>query len=211
MKKAIKNKVFILSYAMIIFVVFFAFILNFVGVKATSDYSLSSKWDGAEVPTPLEEINYESNYVKMHEIYQFVKVGSIYQINIILMPTNDKIYVIETAEDLYAFSLLTKGTERNLFLGLHYVLGNDINYNDAANRSQFFAPIGYDIPFTGIFDGQGFEISNLFFAQILSQSEYVNFYNEALRYYSMFSKVGENGIVRNLGIKNVWIDRKSVV
>ncbi|HHX78977.1 MAG TPA: hypothetical protein GX695_04420, partial [Acholeplasmataceae bacterium] len=205
MKKAIKNKVFILSYAMIIFVVFFAFILNFVGVKATSDYSLSSKWDGAEVPTPVEEINYNSQYVKLNEIYKFVKVGSIYQINIILMPTNDKIYVIETAEDLYAFSLLTKGIERNLFLGLHYVLGNDINYNDAANRSQFFAPIGYDIPFTGIFDGQGFEISNLFFAQILSQSEYVNFYNEALRYYSMFSKVGENGIVRNLGIKNVWM------
>lgn len=194
MKKAIRNKVFISSYATIIFVVFLAFILNFVGVKATSDYILSSKWDGAGVVTPLEEINYTSKYVNFSEVYLNGHT-----------PIQSEVYVIETAVDLYQFSMLSKGSNNALYLGLNYVLGNNINYNDAANRSLFFTPIGYDIPFTGTFDGQGFEISNLFFAQIMSESEYITVYNEQLVYYSMFSKVGVNGIVRNLGIKNVWM------
>ncbi|MDD4482263.1 MAG: hypothetical protein PHP18_03495 [Bacilli bacterium] len=194
MKKAIRNKVYILSIAIIIFVVFLAFIINFVSVKASSSYELSSKWNGEDVATPLEEVEYTSKYINFSEVYLN---GHI--------PLQSEIYVIETANDLYQLSMLSKGNNKALYLSLDYVLGNDINYNDAANRSLFFAPIGYDIPFTGTFDGQGFEISNLFFAQILSQSEYINLYNESLIYYSMFSKVGTEGVVKNLGLKNVWM------
>ena len=90
-------------------------------------------------------------------------------------------------------------------MSLNYVLGNDIDYNDASTQGYFFRTVGFNMPFSGSFDGQGFEIKNLFFSPIIQESVYINEYDEALVYYAMFSQVGETGSVINLGLKNVWM------
>ncbi|MCA1902277.1 MAG: hypothetical protein LDL53_08690 [Candidatus Hydrogenedens sp.] len=63
-----------------------------------------------------------------------------------------------------------------------------INWNDGAG----FAPIGNDTnPFTGVFDGRGHKIRNL----------YIN--RPSQDYVGLFGYVGEGGEVKNVGLENV--------
>lgn len=152
---------------------------------------------------------YQTNYVPFELVWN----------NIVVANTN-QIYVIETANDLFWFSQLANGPSRALYLSLHYVLGDDIDYLDASRLGRFFRPVGFlphpapdpnktvlenqaanPFAFQGTFDGQGFEISNLLIEPITAQ-EYVTTYGNALEFYSMFSVIGSNGSVSNVGFIN---------
>ena len=173
----------------------FAFFINFVGFYDVKgyDYQESSAWTGADIGfTPQSDVNYTSDYVP----FSMISGGS---------GTIDltKTYVIESAYDLYMFSELSRGAHRTTYLSLDYVLGGNIDYYEIVqqNISYRFIPVGFLEPFTGTFDGQGYEITNLFFQSILSEDDYNNNY-PGLRFFAMFSKISATGEVKNLGLIN---------
>ena len=81
-----------------------------------------------------------------------------------------------------------------------YILMNDLDSNTAgyeelvsptANGGAGWQPIGADLdPFLGTFDGQGYEIRDLFI------------HRPAEDYVGLFSCVGEGGVIRNVGVAN---------
>ena len=147
---------------------------------------------------------------------------------------DDKIIRFDTAEELYRFSVdvsyeevyqssdpnenyKLSETKVEFLLGLHYVLGNNIDYSVLGAKR--FIPIGYffydsqevlyENVFTGTFDGQGFAISNLYLADYehLVHEEEVNgtIVDIALSpYYTMFT-INE-GTIRNLGLINPTLE-----
>jgi hypothetical protein len=147
-------------------------------------------------------------------------------INAINLATWDKVIRFDSAEELYRFSIdvsynltytqfETKLTQAAIdkLMSLHYVLGRDIDYS--VMKSKQFNPIGYDFSiegvhyqkaFKGIFDGNGFEISNLYFSgyqqltEILYEGTEIETDVAYTEYYSMFAY--NQGTIRNLGIIN---------
>ena len=129
---------------------------------------------------------------------------------------------IDTANELYDFSVdvsfhntSLSSSVIDLLLDLHYVLGNDIDYS--VMQSRQFVPIGYNFvftnpssidtqkSFTGVFDGRGFEIQNLYVAgyESLHTTEEIDFVEEDVAitsYYAMFNY--NEGEIRNLGLVN---------
>ncbi|MFU8792872.1 MAG: hypothetical protein ACNA7K_02505 [Acholeplasmataceae bacterium] len=184
-----------ITSALIVFVAVFFFIIGTIETSHVFgyDFEASSAWMGEDLGfNQLDNINYDSPYVPFSDI-----IDPIDPID------ESKIYVIETAVDLYFFSLRAKGPDRLIYLRLDYVLGNDINYYDAVtqNANYRFNPVGFTDPFIGTFDGQGFEITNLFFRPINTSTEYELEF-AGLRYYAMFSRVGAAGVVKNFGVIN---------
>ncbi|AUD64719.1 hypothetical protein BK011_03135 [Tenericutes bacterium MZ-XQ] len=140
-------------------------------------------------------ITYESKYVPFETI-----------INNPLLADEAKVYVIESAYDLYMFSTLNNGVDYDIYRRLSYVLGNDIDYYDVVitDSSKTFEPVGFRYPFLGTFDGQGFEITNLYLDTIYDSLTYEEKYL-GLIYFSMFSHVGSSGVIKNLGLINPLI------
>jgi len=156
-------------------------------------HDLNGSWVGDDLDLkPLVGGTYQSNYSPFKSIIN--NVEAILQ---------EQIYVIEDADDLYDLSELSKGIYGVTYLSLHYVLGNHIDYYDTviSNVNHRFHPIGFNAPFTGTFDGRGYEISNLYFQTILDSDTYNTVYG-GLIYFSMFSVVGQTGVVKNLGLIN---------
>ena len=121
--------------------------------------------------------------------------------------TKDYVIVIGDGLEMFYFGEVCNSVDyKASYLTYSYVLGNDINYNEASMQYKFIKPIGWGInPFSGVFDGQGFVISNLFYAPIKSVEEY-EFYEQgaySLSCYALFAKIGIAGIVKNVGLKNV--------
>ncbi len=142
------------------------------------------------------------------------------------LATWDKIIRFDTADELHRFSMdvsynlkysqfETKLSQPAIakLLSLHYTLGRDIDYS--VMKSKKFNPIGYDfilegVPyqqsFTGTFDGNGFEISNLYFSgyneltEILYEGTEIETEVSYIKYYAMFAY--NEGIIRNFGIIN---------
>ncbi len=137
-----------------------------------------------------------------------------------------KVIRIDTAEELYRFSIdvsynlkytiyetkLTS-TAIGILLRLHYKLGDDIDYT--VMKSKQFNPIGYDFyidgihyqqTFKGIFDGNGFEITNLYFSGYNQLTEILNAGTEYettvsySAYYAMFAY--NEGTIQNFGLIN---------
>ncbi|HAQ56510.1 MAG TPA: hypothetical protein DCR44_03815 [Acholeplasmatales bacterium] len=154
-----------------------------------------------------------TDYVTVYHPFSDVYLG-------VITANVNHIYVIETAEDLYQFSQFANGVDRTTYLSLHYVLGDDIDYSAASGSGKFFRPVGFlpnpspdpqktaienqaanPLAFQGTFDGQGFEILNLVFESI-GAIEYQSVYQNVLTHYSMFSVLGEDGIVQNVGFIN---------
>ena len=66
--------------------------------------------------------------------------------------------------------------------------------SETANQGRGWQPIGSeDKPFTGICDGQGFEISDLFIGR--ADTGHVG----------LFGFVGENGVINNIGVVNAYV------
>ncbi|MFH2117880.1 MAG: hypothetical protein ABII85_07500 [Bacillota bacterium] len=170
-------------------------ISDWIGLTETKgfDYQISSSWQGHDLGfSPQIDVLYDSEYRPFSDIIESVLTVDI-----------TKTYVIEDAYDLYYLSQLAKGADKSTYLSLDYVLGGNIDYYDIVqqNITYRFSPIGFVEPFSGTFDGQGYEITNLFFHSILFEEDY-NLNYAGLRYTSMFSKVSATGVVKNLGLIN---------
>jgi hypothetical protein len=167
----------------------------------------------------------ESTYISYTEFRNDLATTSpeIMQIN---PATWGKIIRFDTAEELYRFSLdvsydlkytqfETKLTLAaiNILMSLDYVLGQDIDYT--VMKSKQFNPIGFDfeiegVPyeqaFKGTFDGNGFEIWNLYFSgydrltKILYEGTEFETTVSYIEYYAMFAY--NEGTIQNLGIIN---------
>ncbi len=177
----------------ILFVIGSSFKYNQVNAISYQD---SSSWLGADVGVnTIHDVVYESNYEPFDTIV----------LDASLIDTNKK-YVIETALDLFNLSLVTQGAHGTEYLALDYVLGNNIDYFDAlkASFNNLFIPIGITEPFTGTFDGQGYEITNLIFRSVNTESAY-NQYMYGLIFYSMFSTTSGSAEIKNLGLINPLI------
>jgi hypothetical protein len=148
-----------------------------------------------------------------------------------------KIIRFDTAEELYRFSVdvsfseiyITGNPTENVklsdakideLLDQHYVLGRDIDYS--VMKSKTFIPIGfifadanpvsqsfYERYFTGIFDGQGFEIKNLY----LSGHNYLIYEDKSnpetidiamTEYYGMFNY--NAGVIKNIGFIDMYTE-----
>ena len=148
-----------------------------------------------------------------------------------------KIIRFDTAEELYRFSVdvsfeevyITGNPTEDVklsdakieeVLDQHYVLGRDIDYS--VMKSKTFIPVGYIFAdanpvsqsfyeryFTGIFDGQGFEIKNLY----LSGHEYLIYEDTSnpetidiamTEYYGMFNY--NAGVIKNIGFVDMYTE-----
>lgn len=103
------------------------------------------------------------------------------------------------------------------FLQYNYILGADIDYEDAAKTFKMLRPIGwgdkgkdYDHTFHGTFDGRGYTIKNIFFSSFKDQEEYEKYYlqiigktTELMTQIAWF--VNNSGTIKNLGIINPTI------
>ncbi|MGM9969087.1 MAG: hypothetical protein ACI35S_01685 [Anaeroplasma sp.] len=108
---------------------------------------------------------------------------------------NDQTINIVSALDLYAFSVLAQNNTN--FLTYNYQLLNNIDYSKC---SYEFIPIAYASgkEFTGQFNGNGYEISNLTLLTVAA-----NDFNTD--YFAMFSKLGNGAKVTNFGLVNTHI------
>nr|MCR5349722.1 hypothetical protein [Acholeplasmatales bacterium] len=119
---------------------------------------------------------------------------------------NGRVITISTAAELYEFS--NKTNADNDFLGYNYKLIDNIDYDDIydAENSNYgaFKPVGYTQgrEFSGKFDGEGYEIRNLTFAQPFGtdRAYYAMFWNNA-------GTIEELGLVDpSLTITTPWED-----
>ncbi|MCR3905605.1 MAG: hypothetical protein NUK62_01060 [Tenericutes bacterium] len=191
MTKTIVKKVVLLVFVVVSLFLF----VNSVGLSKIGafDVQMFNSWKGDDLDfSHLEDIPFESSY------YPFKTV-----IDSVVDTSTSHYYVIEDANDLYMLSELSLGENKSTYLSLNYVLGNHIDYYDTVleNINNRFHPIGFIEPFVGTFDGQGYEISNLYFQTILDEETYNNQYS-GLRFFSMFSKVGLQGTIKNVGLIN---------
>ncbi|HOI84568.1 MAG TPA: hypothetical protein PLP48_00700 [Acholeplasmataceae bacterium] len=191
MKRIIVKKVVLL---IMISITFFLFISTGNSPKVIArDRSSSVFWSGEDLEvSPLEEVDYVSPYVSFEVIIDHEDLIDITQT-----------YVIEKATDLYHLSRLSMGEKRSYYLSLDYVLGQSIDYYDAIleNMDYRFYPIGAIDPFSGTFDGQGFEITNLYFQTVMDEETYDLIY-PGMRHMAMFSKLSESAHVHHFGLVN---------
>lgn len=118
--------------------------------------------------------------------------------------------MICNALELYALSRLSnlydgaQASERDFYLSANYILGNNIEYHDASKSGKYFIPIGNaENNFTGTFDGQGFEIRDLYF--VSDSSEYSNPTYRKVK-FGMFGYVGQGAEIKNFGLYHPWIN-----
>lgn len=140
--------------------------------------------------------------------------------------TWDKVIRFESADELYRFSMdvsynlkyttfETKLTQAAItrLMSLDYVLARDIDYS--VMKSKRFNPIGYNFmledvlysqTFTGTFNGNGFEISNLYVSgfdeltEILYEGTELETEISYTEYYAMFAY--NAGTIQNFGLIN---------
>ena len=120
-----------------------------------------------------------TNHVTMSEVAEHQNVDY-----------SSKVITIENAAELLEFSTLCNSSSKDTFLDYDYILIDNID----ADSINGFNPIGWDTghEFTGTFNGQGYEISNL--DLIVNQSA-----TFTGTYYSMFGI--NKGEISNLGLK----------
>ena len=96
---------------------------------------------------------------------------------------------------MYRFSYLCSLNDK--FLSYNYKLLCNIDFDDY--KANDFIPIGWktNAPFTGSFDGNGYEIKNLEMINITSAN--VNAYAN-MKYFAMFSSIASNSNVSNFGL-----------
>lgn len=174
----------------------------------------------------------DSNYISytdfIKELDDEIKINEdLSKQQVITLAANRKIR-IDTAEELYRFSVDVSYHEESALddplttnsytfavkeglLALDYVLGDDIDYKSM--RAKQFIPIGYryklsnepekQMPFTGTFDGRGFEIRNLMLAgldYLIYDDDIALTTNALTTYFAMFAY--NSGTITSLGLVN---------
>ncbi|MBE0700370.1 MAG: hypothetical protein IH571_01660, partial [Acholeplasmataceae bacterium] len=223
MRKYLKKALILimLSFALIAFGIEF---FDFDGSKviAQDPYEVLHEHRFNALPTPNIP---ESNYITYTEFRN--EIGTTSNNILSIDPqTWGKTLRIDSAEELYRFSIdvsynmtyttyETKLTQPAIerLLSFDYALGNDVDYS--VMKSKRFNPIGYqfeieeityDQSFKGTFDGNGFEISNLYLSGYSQLTEKLNEGTELettvsyIEYYSMFAY--NEGTIQNLGLIN---------
>ena len=135
------------------------------------------------------------SYVKMSTLYTY-DGNNTFTATSATVTTSTNIS-IETATDLVAFSRLCY--QDNKYLTYKYNLIANI---DCTGAPEFY-PIGMKkTPFTGTFNGNGFDITGLRYLAIKNTnvSEAQAYINGGLTYYSMF--VLNKGTIKNVGLIN---------
>ena len=185
--------------------------------------SLDDMWAGImpyqKLPTMEEynELGYQKpNLISFSEFVETVGSGGSFNLAAAnAIKENGTKIRIDTPLDLYNLSTrcisdLTKTItdEMCFYLSADYLLGNNLDYKTflttAGNTNKYFIPIGgtddqhpSDLtiapPFTGTFDGQGFEVIGLTFNELDLST--ISRYS-----YGMFGNIGADGIVQNLGV-----------
>ncbi|MCC5905962.1 MAG: hypothetical protein JJU13_07150 [Balneolaceae bacterium] len=97
-----------------------------------------------------------------------------------------------TPDDPYEVSTLSQLNEVRNHLDAHFILVNDINAS--ATSTEEFDPIGTEQEgFSGVFDGDGFEISNLTISSPTQNNK------------GLFANIEEQGLLRNVTLTNMDI------
>ena len=213
------KKAFRISRKIALFVLTLVFVLIGIGVipnisitKNPNKITLSADtWN-----SDLAEINKgtapnTTTYVSISDYVTLNKNGLVTAVNDYSLIKNNKdntVIKIETGLDLYYFSELcnpwfssdAKNDAYTDFLTFNYVLGANINYEDASQTFKMLRPIGWngDYSFSGTFDGLGHTISNIFYRPFESEDEADNY--NGLIYLALFSV--NTGTIKNVGIIN---------
>ena len=134
-------------------------------------------------------------------------VTSVRNPNEFMQDNQDVIILINDGLDVYYFSEICNRKFANgstndyysSYLTFHYELGADINYEDASKTFKMLRPIAWadGESFSGIFDGNGHTISNLFYRPFDNVAEVENDY-PGMIYLSWFSQ--NTGTIKNLGL-----------
>ncbi len=127
----------------------------------------------------VSRVNFKTNNSKFRNIYCDVVVGD----GSVNYP-----FQISTAEQLAKIGTVVEGEENPYTLASCYELVADINMNELEGN---WAPFGVngDIPFEGVFDGNGHYINNI---AISNDAQNVG----------LFGTIGTNGVVKNLKLNN---------
>ncbi|MFW5888949.1 MAG: hypothetical protein ACOCUD_01075, partial [Bacillota bacterium] len=183
--------------------------------------SFDGTYDWEKEPTQFTSNDDYISYNNLHDI--FINSTNVSEINNAL--SSVQFIRFDSAEELYQFSIDVSfqnvydssdpeiSNKVNYLLSLDYVLGQDIDYS--VMKSRAFIPIGYSFAdtgnnnyenkFTGSFDGQGFEIRNLYLAgydDIMFEEDQGSeiIYTPLASYYAMFTY--NIGTIKNLGLVN---------
>ena len=178
----------------ILFFVAMLFIVGNINTNSTNDKSL------------IDYDSYNGNQAYINNVTN--TTGNTY-ISISNVDTNanysdETIFTITTAKELYLFSNYCNNYPS--FLTYKYVLLCNIDFNDYTEND--FIPIAWknNSIFSGVFDGQGYEIRNLEMINIISGN--VSNYSE-MTYFSMFSN--NSGTVKDFGLIDPIITIASIV
>ncbi len=224
------KKILISFFVIVIFVVG-AFSISLAlpkapGIQAIDKKPLVQDFD------PIDPVALDSGYISYTE-FRTVVVPNATDADDLVTDLGSRIIRFDTADELYRFSLdviynpdiyyISANPAENVklpesyilkILSFDYVLGRDIDYS--VQKGKQFVPIGFNFEleetphigtFTGTFDGQGFEISNLYVAGldylIVEEGEGAAAVDVAVSpYYAMFNYVGSGGEIKNIGLIN---------
>ncbi|MGE4571536.1 MAG: hypothetical protein AB7E09_02205 [Candidatus Izemoplasmatales bacterium] len=199
-------------------------------VQQNMDFDGEYDWE-VDPDTKIDSTDY-IKYSDLRTDYIVPIQNSTKSISELETAVQGKLIRFDTAEDLYNFSRdvsfieqfttynpisemyeLNASIDESLvqtLLSLNYVLGRDIDYSVMESRS--FDPIAYDFTFqgtsysnhfTGTFNGQGFEISNLYLSGydriVLTDTIGEPIDVPISSYYAMFNYVS-GGEIRNFGL-----------
>lgn len=190
-RKIITISSIVIAVSAIIFVSLF-FVFNSINKKPTNDRVLVDykSYNGGQAYISKSNETKNNNYKSISSINDSDVSGETTDFNY-----SDKILTISTAEELYRFSYLCSINDK--FLSYNYKLLCNIDFDDY--KANDFIPIGWktNAPFTGSFDGNGYEIKNLEMINITSAN--VNAYAN-MKYFAMFSSIASNSNVSNFGL-----------
>lgn len=195
---------YILTFVLI--VIAFGSFVTFDNNKNPNKVTLSADtWNSELVEIEDMTSTNVNNYI---DIFNFVNTdadGLVTSVKNINQITAETIIRINDGLDLYYFAELcnpffangTTNANYKTFLQAHYQLENNINYENASMTFKMLRPIGWsDAPFSGIFDGTGHTISNIFYRPFEDEAEAGQYVGMA--HVALFSE--NAGTIKNVGI-----------
>ncbi len=199
MKKKINlygKRIFSMSLIAVIIISIISVIINPVVTSAYEGTDVAYRTSQSEIKSYTKQTDATAkNQISITSYYNADDDGYYVSKKTYSAPTANDVITIFDAKELYAFSMLCK-VDTN-FLTYNYQLSGNIDY--ASLSSYKFYPIGYltNKPFSGSFDGQGYEIHDLIYVDIIPDkvSEFLD-----ITYYAMFSV--NNGTIKNFGLYN---------